>query len=375
MEGRIGLTQNERYMKRALTLARRGEGFVSPNPMVGAVIVKEGRVIGEGWHERCGGKHAEINALERARGDVAGSTIYVTLEPCCHHGRTPPCVDRIIAARPARVVVGVTDPNPLVSGRGIATLRDHGIETVVGVLEEACRDLNAFFFKYITTSIPFVTVKFAQTLDGRIATATGSSRWVSSPPSLRFAHRLRRNHDAILVGAGTVTNDDPELTVRLVRGRNPLRLVLDTLLTTPPEAKVFKDQEKARTVLIASETAPLSRRRLMEKKGIEILTPGTTTDGRLDLRGLLVILGERQITSLLVEGGSRVITSFIKERLVDELIVVVAPKIVGRGIDAVGDLGITSMTEALFFPRRRLFRLGEDVVWRLRTGWNSRVGS
>ncbi|HOK06891.1 MAG TPA: bifunctional diaminohydroxyphosphoribosylaminopyrimidine deaminase/5-amino-6-(5-phosphoribosylamino)uracil reductase RibD [Syntrophales bacterium] len=375
MEGRIGLTQDERYMKRALTLARRGEGFVSPNPMVGAVIVKEGRVIGEGWHERCGGKHAEINALERARGDVAGSTIYVTLEPCCHHGRTPPCVDRIIAARPARVVVGVTDPNPLVSGRGIATLRDHGIETVVGVLEEACRDLNAFFFKYITTSIPFVTVKFAQTLDGRIATATGSSRWVSSPPSLRFAHRLRRNHDAILVGAGTVTNDDPELTVRLVRGRNPLRLVLDTLLTTPPEAKVFKDQEKARTVLIASETAPLSRRRLMEKKGIEILTPGTTTDGRLDLRGLLVILGERQITSLLVEGGSRVITSFIKERLADELIVVVAPKIVGRGIDAVGDLGITSMTEALFFPRRRLFRLGEDVVWRLRTGWNSRVGS
>jgi len=375
MEGRIGLTQDERYMKRALTLARRGEGFVSPNPMVGAVIVKEGRVIGEGWHERCGGKHAEINALERARGDVAGSTIYVTLEPCCHHGRTPPCVDRIIAARPARVVVGVTDPNPLVSGRGIATLRDHGIETVVGVLEEACRDLNAFFFKYITTSIPFVTVKFAQTLDGRIATATGSSRWVSSPPSLRFAHRLRRNHDAILVGAGTVTNDDPELTVRLVRGRNPLRLVLDTLLTTPPEAKVFKDQEKARTVLIASETAPLSRRRLMEKNGIEILTPGTTTDGRLDLRGLLVILGERQITSLLVEGGSRVITSFIKERLADELIVVVAPKIVGRGIDAVGDLGITSMTEALFFPRRRLFRLGEDVVWRLRTGWNSRVGS
>ncbi|HOM07243.1 MAG TPA: bifunctional diaminohydroxyphosphoribosylaminopyrimidine deaminase/5-amino-6-(5-phosphoribosylamino)uracil reductase RibD [Syntrophales bacterium] len=375
MEGRIGLTQDERYMKRALTLARRGEGFVSPNPMVGAVIVKEGRVIGEGWHERCGGKHAEINALERARGDVAGSTIYVTLEPCCHHGRTPPCVDRIIAARPARVVVGVTDPNPLVSGRGIATLRDHGIETVVGVLEEACRDLNAFFFKYITTSIPFVTVKFAQTLDGRIATATGSSRWVSSHPSLRFAHRLRRNHDAILVGAGTVTNDDPELTVRLVRGRNPLRLVLDTLLTTPPEAKVFKDQEKARTVLIASETAPLSRRRLMEKKGIEILTPGTTTDGRLDLRGLLVILGERQITSLLVEGGSRVITSFIKERLADELIVVVAPKIVGRGIDAVGDLGITSMTEALFFPRRRLFRLGEDVVWRLRTGWNSRVGS
>ena len=375
MEGRIGLTQDERHMKRALTLARRGEGFVSPNPMVGAVIVKEGRVIGEGWHERCGGKHAEINALERARGDVAGSTIYVTLEPCCHHGRTPPCVDRIIAARPARVVVGVTDPNPLVSGRGIATLRDHGIETVVGVLEEACRDLNAFFFKYITTSIPFVTVKFAQTLDGRIATATGSSRWVSSPPSLRFAHRLRRNHDAILVGAGTVTNDDPELTVRLVRGRNPLRLVLDTLLTTPPEAKVFKDQEKARTVLIASETAPLSRRRLMEKNGIEILTPGTTTDGRLDLRGLLVILGERQITSLLVEGGSRVITSFIKERLADELIVVVAPKIVGRGIDAVGDLGITSMTEALFFPRRRLFRLGEDVVWRLRTGWNSRVGS
>ncbi|MBM4315276.1 MAG: bifunctional diaminohydroxyphosphoribosylaminopyrimidine deaminase/5-amino-6-(5-phosphoribosylamino)uracil reductase RibD, partial [Deltaproteobacteria bacterium] len=217
---------DEYYMRRALRLARRGEGRVSPNPLVGAVIVRNGRIIGEGYHHRCGEKHAEINAIESAAEAVAGADFYVNLEPCSHFGRTPPCVDALLACRPGRVIVGAVDPNPLVAGKGIRTLAQHRIETTVGVLDEACRRLNEVFFKYIRTGLPFVTVKFAQTLDGRIATATGHSRWISSPPSLRFAHRLRDLHDAILVGADTVLTDDPELTCRLIRGRNPLRIVI-----------------------------------------------------------------------------------------------------------------------------------------------------
>ena len=223
----------------ALRLARKGEGCVSPNPMVGAVIVRDGRIIAEGYHRRCGENHAEINAIENATEPIAGATFYITLEPCSHYGRTPPCVDALIACRPGRVVIGTTDPNPKVSGKGIQALERHGIETKVGVLAEACRQLNEVFFKYIRTGIPFVTVKFAQTLDGRIATATGHSRWISSPPSLRFAHRLRSLHDAILVGSGTVLRDDPELTCRLVRGRNPLRIVVDSQLRSSPEARIF----------------------------------------------------------------------------------------------------------------------------------------
>jgi diaminohydroxyphosphoribosylaminopyrimidine deaminase/5-amino-6-(5-phosphoribosylamino)uracil reductase len=195
---------DECYMRRALMLARRGEGRVSPNPLVGAVIVRNDRIIGEGYHRRCGENHAEINAIENATEAVAGADFYITLEPCSHFGRTAPCVDTLLACRPGRVIVGTTDPNPLVSGKGIRALALRGIETKIGVLDEACRRLNEVFFKYIRTGLPFVTVKFAQTLDGRIATATGHSRWISSPPSLRFAHRLRSGHDAILVGAGTV---------------------------------------------------------------------------------------------------------------------------------------------------------------------------
>jgi diaminohydroxyphosphoribosylaminopyrimidine deaminase/5-amino-6-(5-phosphoribosylamino)uracil reductase len=351
---------DERFMRRALALARKGEGSVSPNPLVGAVIVRDGRIIAEGFHHCCGENHAEIDAIRNATEAIAGATFYITLEPCSHHGRTPPCVEALIAHRPGRVVVGAVDPNPLVSGRGIEALRLSGIETEVGVLEEACRESNRVFFKYIRTGLPYVTLKFAQTLDGRIAAASGRSHWISSPPSLRFAHRLRAIHDAILVGAGTVLADNPELTCRLVRGRDPLRIVVDSRLRLSPDATVFSDGK--RTIAAATRRAPAERRRLLEKKGIEVMEIGEDPAGRVDLRELLTLLGKREISSLLVEGGATVATSFLKENLADRLIVILSPKIVGVGINAVGDLGIRRMDNALGFSFQRVTRRGADLI-------------
>ncbi len=353
-------SNDERFMRRALALARKGEGAVSPNPLVGAVIVREGRIIGEGFHRCCGENHAEINAIRDATENVAGATFYVTLEPCSHHGRTPPCVEALIACRPGRVVIGAVDPNPLVAGKGIVALRQSGIETEVGVLDAACREINRFFFKFIQTGIPYVTLKFAQTLDGRIATVTGHARWLSSPPSLRLAHRLRAVHDAILVGSGTILADDPALTCRLVRGRDPIRIVLDSGLRLSSDAKVFSDGK--RTIVASTGRASADRRRLLEKKGVEVLKIGEDPEGRIDLRKLLLTLGKRDISSLLVEGGASVATTFLKENLVDRLLVILTPKIVGNGVNAIDDLGIRRMDDALGFSFQRITRLGDDLV-------------
>jgi diaminohydroxyphosphoribosylaminopyrimidine deaminase/5-amino-6-(5-phosphoribosylamino)uracil reductase len=258
------------------------------------------------------------------------------------------------------VVVGAVDPNPLVSGRGIEALRQSGIETEVGLLEEACRESNRIFFKYIRTGLPYVTLKFAQTLDGRIATASGDSRWISSPPSLRFAHRLRAVHDAILVGADTVRMDNPELTCRLVRGRNPLRIVVDSGLRLPPDANIFSDGK--RTLAVATPRAPAESRRILEKKGVEVLEIGENPAGRVDLHQLLTVLGKRKLSSILVEGGAAVATAFLKESLVDRLLIVLAPKIVGVGVNAVGDLGIRRMDNALRLSFERITRRGDDLI-------------
>ena len=272
---------DERYMKMALELAKRGAPWACPNPLVGAVIVKNGRIIGKGWHRCCGENHAEINAIESAKEPVRGSTIYINLEPCSHHGRTPPCVERLVSEKPATVVIGTIDPNPLVSGRGVATLKRHGIETRVGVLEDQCREINEVFFKYIRTRIPFVTLKFAQSIDGKIATATGHSRWISSEPSRVFAHRLRSLHDAILVGSGTVVKDDPELTCRLVRGRDPLRVVVDSKLKIHPDARVLQDQDRARTLVFTTSGHDRKKIRVLVDRGIEVRVAGDRAGGPL----------------------------------------------------------------------------------------------
>ena len=353
---------DEFFMKRALKLARKGEGWASPNPMVGAVIVKEGKIIGEGYHRKFGENHAEINAIEHASESVAGATFYVTLEPCSHYGKTPPCVERIVDVKASRVVIGTTDPNPLVSGKGIKILENHGIKTTVGILEEKCRALNGKYFKFIETRIPFITLKYAQTIDGRIATSTGHSRWISSGPSLKFAHKLRSHHDGVLVGVGTVLKDDPDLTVRLVRGRSPVRIVVDPELKISEDARILQNQKKSRTIVVSTSRSAGAKRTLLEEMGIEILVIGEGDNNRVDLKNLLIELGKREISSILVEGGSKIITSFVEERLFDRMVVITAPKILGKGIEAIGNLGIEKMSDSIGLTFERVYRKGKDII-------------
>ncbi|MEN6321544.1 MAG: bifunctional diaminohydroxyphosphoribosylaminopyrimidine deaminase/5-amino-6-(5-phosphoribosylamino)uracil reductase RibD [Syntrophaceae bacterium] len=353
---------DEFYMKRALRLARRGESWASPNPMVGSVIVKEGRIIGEGYHQIFGGNHAEINAIDCASESIEGATVYVSLEPCTHYGKTPPCCECLITQKPARVVIGTADPNPLVSGQGIDSLKRHGIETTVGVLKEECLQLNERFFKFMKTGIPFITLKFAQTIDGRIATASGHSRWISSARSLRLAHRLRSSHDAVLVGVNTLIQDNPELTVRLVRGRNPLRVIVDSSLRIPMDAQVLMNQNAAQTIVATTAKADPEKLAQLKGIGIETLMIGDDTNHRVDLKKLFIELGKRNISSVLIEGGSAIITSTLKSKLPDRIVVVIAPKIVGKGIDAVGDLNIHTMDESMRLTYGKIRRLGNDLI-------------
>ncbi|MDI6727123.1 MAG: bifunctional diaminohydroxyphosphoribosylaminopyrimidine deaminase/5-amino-6-(5-phosphoribosylamino)uracil reductase RibD [Smithellaceae bacterium] len=353
---------DELFMKRAISLAKRGAGQVSPNPMVGAVIVKEGRIIAEGFHRCYGGAHAEIDAFRNATENVSGGTLYINLEPCCHQGKTPPCVEAIIAHRPARVVAGTLDPNPAVSGRGMELIARQGIATRVGVLEEECRHLNEVFLKYMETGIPFITVKYAQTLDGRIATATGHSRWISSADSLKFAHRLRGLHDAIMVGSGTVIRDDPELTVRLAKGRTPLRIVADSHLAIPLDARILQNQSAAQTIIATTDLADPAKRAELVGRGFEILSLGENAPAGVDLPKLLTALGKRGVSSLLVEGGAKMITSFLFAGLVDRMVVIQAPKIIGAGVEAVGNLGVNLLDEAIRFRSIRTRRLGGDLI-------------
>ncbi|MEI7637604.1 MAG: bifunctional diaminohydroxyphosphoribosylaminopyrimidine deaminase/5-amino-6-(5-phosphoribosylamino)uracil reductase RibD [Syntrophus sp. (in: bacteria)] len=357
------MKNDEYYMRRALKLAKKGEGQASPNPMVGAVIVKDGRIIGEGYHACCGENHAEINAIEGSVETIAGADFYITLEPCTHYGKTPPCVDALIKHKPGRVVIGTLDPNPLVAGQGIALLQKHGIGTLVGVLEAECQLLNEKFFKFMTTSLPFITLKYAQTLDGRIATATGHSRWISSPESRRYAHRLRGVHDAILVGSGTVLLDDPELTVRLVKGRNPLRIVLDSRLRIPLESRILQNQNQARTMIVTTGKAAKGKLKRLKDMGIELLFTNMMENGEINLSELFLKLGQKSVSSILIEGGSSVITSVLREGLADKLLVIIAPKIVGKGIEGVGDLGITLMDQAITLYPNKFKKLGADFLF------------
>jgi len=350
-------------MKRALQLARRGMGKVSPNPMVGAVVARAGRIIAEGWHREFGASHAEIDAIKRASSSVRGATLYVTLEPCCHWGKTPPCVDALVKQGIKRVVIGTLDPNPLVDGKGAQILKDHGIVVTVGILEQEARALNEVYFYHTRTGLPFVTVKYAQSLDGRIATSRGDSHWISSEASRKFAHRLRAQHDAIMVGIGTVLADDPQLTVRLVKGRNPLRICLDSTLRIPLNAQVLRDDGKT---LIATTENTREKIEALQKQGKEVLVAQRDRDGRVELVSVMKQLAERGISSLLVEGGKEVITSLLKEGVVNRMVIITAPLVLGKGIEGIGDLGITDLEGAIRPSSYKVRRTGEDVVFDLR---------
>jgi diaminohydroxyphosphoribosylaminopyrimidine deaminase/5-amino-6-(5-phosphoribosylamino)uracil reductase len=317
---------DEIFMRRALALARRGMGRTSPNPCVGAVVVRAGQVIGEGWHRQAGGPHAEIEALRAAR-TPQGATLYVTLEPCCTHGRTPPCTDAILAAGIRRVVVAATDPNPRHRGRGLRLLRRAGVRVEAGLLAAEATALNAGFNTWITTGRPFVVAKAGVSLDGRIATRTGDSQWITSAGARRVGHQLRAQVDAIMVGAGTVLADDPRLTLRHgVRGRQPIRIVVDTRGRCPVSARLFRDGWPT-WVVTGLRSAPTWRAKLAAQ-GVEVILLRTTA-GHVNMRALVRELGRRQVTSVLVEGGGGLLGALFDAGLVDRIAFFVAPKIIG----------------------------------------------
>lgn len=320
-------------MKRALRLAVRGRGRTSPNPLVGAVVVRWGEIVGEGYHQRVGAAHAEVNALADAGERAKGGDLYVTLEPCNHQGRTPPCTRAVLDAGISRVFVGMTDPNPQVDGGGDDFLRSRGIPVVEGILETECRRLNQPFIKHITTGRPYVVLKAAATLDGRIATRTGDSRWVTNEHSRRFVHQLRCDLDAILVGSKTALTDDPQLTARpqgRSRCRQPVRIVLDTQLAVPLESSLVRTVQSAPLWIGCSEQASVEREKALADAGVTVIRLPSNPSG-VDLACLLDELGKRQVNSLLVEGGGKTLGSFLDQRLADAFFFFYAPKVLGDG--------------------------------------------
>ncbi len=351
------------YMKMALELARKAQGRTSPNPIVGAVVVKDGSIVGTGYHQKAGTPHAEVHALNAAGERAYGADLYVTLEPCNHFGRTPPCTEAIIQAGIKRVFVALRDPNPLVSGKGLERLRAHGIEVYEGLLEDEARKANEVFLKYIRTKLPFVALKTATSLDGKIATEKGESQWITGEEARLRGHWLRSIYDAILVGIGTVKADNPSLTCRLPHqeGRDPVRIIVDSRLTIDEEARVLNLNSSAPTLIATTTLAPVEKRSLLQKKA-EILVVG---DGpRVHLPSLLKMLGEKEITSVLVEGGGSINGSFLRENLVDKYYCFLAPKLIGgtRAPGSFGGEGFSFLNDAIELIDISLEHLGRDYL-------------
>lgn len=350
------------YMSLALALAKKGAGRVSPNPMVGAVIVKDGRIIGEGYHEKYGDLHAERNALKSCRETPEGAVMYVTLEPCCHHGKQPPCVDAILEAGISEVVVGSGDPNPLVSGKGIEILRQHGVFVREHVLEEECRRLNEVFFHYIRTKLPFVVMKYAMTMDGKIAAYTGKSRWITGEKAREHVQAQRNLYTAIMVGSGTILSDDPLLTCRMEGGRNPVRIICDSRLKTPLDSQIVKTAGDVPTILAACE-AEDERRSAYERAGCRVLKV-PEKDGHIDLFALMGILGREGIDSILLEGGGTLNWSALESGIVNKVQAYVSPKLLGgrSAKTPVGGTGFPEPDAAVHVRNSRVLCLGEDFL-------------
>ena len=359
-----------RWMRLALELAELGVGDVAPNPLVGAVVVRDGRAVGRGYHRGFGGPHAEVFALDEAGDDALAATLYVTLEPCSHQGKTPPCTDRIIAAEVARVVVAVRDPNPQVDGQGISALRAAGIEVDEGEGANEARRQNEVFFKYMQTGRPFVHLKLATSLDGRIAARTGDAKWISGEASRVAAHRLRRRHSAILVGIGTVLADDPELTVRHVIGRDPVPVVLDRSGRISPDARLFARPQHP--IIVTGEIPQATEEALTAVGGRVWRMPAHAGGGGFDLEALCARLAEEGIDSLLVEGGGETAASFIESGLVDKVSFFVAPILIGgrNAVPAIGGVGVDRISEAWRLKDLTVERLGDDLCV---TGYPNRL--
>lgn len=350
------------HMTRALELAALGRGGVEPNPLVGCLIAHGAEIVGEGWHRRFGGPHAEIEALRIAGNRAAGATMYVTLEPCCHHGKTPPCTDAVIAAGLSRVVVAMRDPFPQVSGDGVQQLEVAGVDVETGVCQEQAAWLNAPYLKLLERRRPWVIAKWAMTLDGKLAAHTGSSRWISGGASRRVAHHLRGRVDAILVGSGTALADDPLLTVRPPGRRTPLRIVLDSHAALPLESQLVRTASEAPVMIAAAKGIDAARQKALEEQGCEVLVcAGATPAERLD--ALLVELGKRRLTNVLIEGGSRLLGAAFDRQLIDEVHVFIAPKLIGGAAapSPIAGQGLADMTAALALDSLQVERLDDDI--------------
>lgn len=327
--------QDLKYMRRCFDLALKGAGSVSPNPLVGSVITKNGKVISEGWHQKFGAPHAEAEAISNAKESLQGATLYCNLEPCCHtEKKTPPCVPLIIESGIKRVVISSIDPNPKVAGKGITQLQNAGVEVITGVLDEDGKELNKFFFKFITKKNPFVTLKIAQSVDGKISSEAEKQTWLTGKSSARFVHLQRAIYDAVLIGAGTVNVDNPQLNVRHVDGRNPKRIIVDGNLGLNLDVTCLNDSDKMNTSVFVSENVKEDRIVKLREKGVNTIQVSSDKNGIIDIELILTKLAEENISSVLVEGGKEIFSQFIQKNLFDELIILQAPLILGKGIDA-----------------------------------------
>ena len=361
----MALKSDEYYMKIAVKVAHLGLGYTSPNPAVGAVVVdpKTGEIVAKGYHRAYGLPHAEVEALEKAKERAKGAYLYVTLEPCCHQGKTPPCTEAIIKAGIKRVVCGIKDPNPIACG-GLGILQSHGVEVKSGVCAEEVAYLTRFHLSRVLRKRPWVMMKVASTLDGRIATSTGESKWITDEPARKFAHKLRAIADAILVGKNTVLKDNPELTVRMVKGKNPIRLILDTKLSLSPDYKVFEVDETKQTIIFCGEEALKDKERIFIERGVEVIRLPCGEDGEVQLKALLSFCQERGITSILVEGGGKVHGSFLKEELYDEVFFMYGPLILGDplGIPSIQAKPLKGLEEAVRIFQIKIKRYGGSVL-------------
>jgi len=358
----VSIVDDERWMRRALHLAEKGRGRTSPNPLVGAVLVKDGQIIGEGYHTKAGESHAEIVALGKAGDKARGATLYLNLEPCTHYGKTPPCAPAVIEAGVSRVVVGMEDPNPRVTGKGVASLMEAGLDVKMGILERECRKLNEAFCKYISHQVPFVILKVAATLDGKVATRNGESKWITGEVSRRFVHRIRDQVDGVIVGIRTVLKDDPMLTARIKGGKDPFRIVLDSRLRIPENSKMI-EASPSKAIIATTEIAPQRKIESLEKKGVRVLIFGSKM-GKVDLKACLSKLGEMGMMSLLVEGGSQVSGSFLDEGLVDKILLFFSPKLIGDSLapGIFGGEGTHQLRDAFSITELKIRRMGEDIL-------------
>ncbi len=356
-----------KYMERAIELAKKARGFTNPNPLVGAVIVKNGRIIGEGYHRCFGQLHAERNAIASLKEDAKGADIYVTLEPCCHYGKTPPCTEAIIRQGIGRVIIGSRDPNPKVCGKGAEILREAGIEVIEDFMKEECDELNPVFFHYITTGLPYVTMKYAMTADGKIATRTGKSQWISNEKSRDYVHRMRHESMAIMAGIGTVLADDPMLNVRIEGLKSPIRIVCDSHLRIPVDCRICKTAKEYRSIIVCTEENEKAEK--LREMGLEVLKV-REKEGEIDLRELMEKLGAMGIDSILLEGGAVLNDSALRAGIVQQLFVFIGPKIFGgkEARSPVEGKGIELVDEAVELELKDVQRLGGDIMLRYSVG-------